>query len=73
MIETASAATGSMIIWDTGEYSVLPYHDHDSKDTDQSQSNATDSEVEPSEAKSESDKLRESFQNVRTFLFKRYP
>lgn len=26
LIETASASTGSLLIWDTGEYEMLPYH-----------------------------------------------
>lgn len=27
LIETASHSTGSMLIWDTGEYTILPYHE----------------------------------------------
>ncbi|KAJ5632428.1 hypothetical protein N7490_008767 [Penicillium lividum] len=64
LIETASAKTGSMIIWDTGEYEVLSY------DADASLPQTDDSALEDSDdAKSARDfvsdsvKLQEAFRN----------
>lgn len=54
LIETASHSTGSLLIWDTGEYSVLPYRTSDrSNDTD-SGSQASESE---GDTRSETQKL----------------
>lgn len=68
LIETGSHETGSMIIWDTGQYEILPYYpasqqvetdtsaSEDTKSSDEAQANAR--------VPSESQKLREAFQNV---------
>lgn len=64
MIETASSKTGSFIIWDTGEYEVLPYHQEQSlSETDDSGTQVSD-DGEPKEMTLNSAKLREAFQNV---------
>ncbi|KAJ5543289.1 hypothetical protein N7535_005717 [Penicillium sp. DV-2018c] len=65
LIETASSKTGSLIIWDTGEYEILPYRtDPSGPETDDSRSESSqDSHVSPKERISDSAKLREAFQN----------
>ncbi|KAL1961054.1 hypothetical protein VTO42DRAFT_4942 [Malbranchea cinnamomea] len=63
LTEAASAATGSLIIWDTGEYSVLPYYKQNNPvETDQSRSELSDSSQDDSSSLSESEKLRIAFQ-----------
>lgn len=66
LIETASSKTGSLIIWDTGEYEILPYNmDPSLPETDDSRSDISDDNlVSTSEPVSDSAKLREAFQNV---------
>lgn len=64
MIETASSKTGSFIIWDTGEYEVLPYlQEQILSETDDSRSHAS-FDGDPKETFSDSAKLRDAFQNV---------
>ncbi|KAJ5228450.1 hypothetical protein N7489_009158 [Penicillium chrysogenum] len=65
LIETASQQTGSLIIWDTGEYEILPYlMDPSGPETDDSRSEMSeDSQVSPEEPISDSAKLRQAFQN----------
>ena len=66
LIETASSSTGSMLIWDTGEYSILPYHaDQKRHQTDHelSDSSADGNYNQPSPT-SESKKLHQAFKNV---------
>ncbi|CAI7663373.1 unnamed protein product [Penicillium glandicola] len=65
LIETASHKTGSLIIWDTGEYEILPYQmDPSGPETDDSRSEVSaDSHGPPEEPISDSAKLREAFQN----------
>ncbi|KAL9621166.1 MAG: hypothetical protein Q9160_004417 [Pyrenula sp. 1 TL-2023] len=46
LIETASHSTGSMLIWDTGEYTVLPYHESSTYAAEDSSSNEHDNEEE---------------------------
>lgn len=54
-----------MVIWDTGEYEVLPYQMELSMlETDDSCSVSSDSDAPVQEHRSESEKLREAFQNV---------
>lgn len=66
LIETASHSTGSLLIWDTGEYSVLPYR-QPRYETDDELSNASDSAVENKKPpSSEPQKLHEAFQMVET-------
>ena len=61
LIESASHATGSLLIWDTGEYEVLPYREQvAARTTDDELSDAdTDDEVSP---QSNSEKLFAGFQ-----------
>ncbi|EAW25299.1 uncharacterized protein NFIA_107910 [Aspergillus fischeri NRRL 181] len=65
LIETASANTGSMIIWDTGEYEILPSQsEREMVETDDSRSELSDSSLHsPVYKKTESEKLREAFRN----------
>lgn len=56
-----------MIIWDTGEYEVLPYKkDTSCPQTDESQVDSSDGETVPPKPMSDSAKLQEAFQNVST-------
>lgn len=61
-----------MIIWDTGEYEVLPYYaDKSLPETDDSRSEDSDYARSPKDCASDSAKLQEAFQNVRidSFLY----
>ncbi|KAL8876217.1 MAG: hypothetical protein Q9192_008902 [Flavoplaca navasiana] len=65
LIETASSSTGSMLIWDTGEYSILPYQaDQKQHQTDQelSDSSAEENCNQPSTMPA-SEKLHQAFKN----------
>lgn len=62
VVETASATIGSTIIWDTGEYSILPYNDAEGTQADHSLPDVNASSMGAST--SESDKLRQAFQEV---------
>lgn len=54
-----------MIIWDTGEYEVLPYYaDKSLPETDDSRSEDSDDARSPKDCASDSAKLQEAFQNV---------
>jgi hypothetical protein len=55
-----------MIIWDTGEYEILPYRiEQPLPETDDSRSDiSSDTSVSAVDEKSDSEKLRQSFQNV---------
>ncbi|KAJ6084189.1 hypothetical protein N7486_010989 [Penicillium sp. IBT 16267x] len=64
LIETASAKTGSMIIWDTGEYEILPYYaDKSLPETDDSRSEDSDDASSPQDLASDSAKLQEAFRH----------
>ncbi|KAJ5935249.1 hypothetical protein N7466_004796 [Penicillium verhagenii] len=64
LVETASVQTGSVIIWDTGEYEILPYDaDISLPETDDSRSEDSCDAHLAEEVLSESDKLQESFRN----------
>ncbi|GAM43171.1 hypothetical protein TCE0_047f17761 [Talaromyces pinophilus] len=67
LIETASRNTGSMIIWDTGEYEVLPYYAAENPpETDDSASDISNISAGMAinhQRPSESEKLKEAFQN----------
>ncbi|GAD94012.1 conserved hypothetical protein [Paecilomyces variotii No. 5] len=53
-----------MIIWDTGEYSVLPYYPQIREpETEDSLSDVSELSSKPDEQLSDSEKLREAFQN----------
>lgn len=58
LIESASHATGSLLIWDTGEYEVLPRPKKRQKTTDDEMSE----DEYPMQSKSQSEKLFEAFQ-----------
>ncbi|OAP61774.1 hypothetical protein AYL99_03977 [Fonsecaea erecta] len=71
LIETASHDTGTMLLWDTGEYEVLPYDSSSGKASATDDATATegsdldsDSDVPCKEkAESEPSKLHRAFQN----------
>ena len=69
LIETASTSTGSLIIWDIGDYEVLPYYDSSGKETDDELSYSSDGGMVPSPRLSETDKLHSAFHNVRARSF----
>lgn len=58
LIESASHATGSLLIWDTGEYEVLPRPEKRQQTTDDEMSD----EYAEVSAKSQSEKLFDAFQ-----------
>ncbi|RVX68482.1 hypothetical protein B0A52_07905 [Exophiala mesophila] len=65
LIETASYDTGTMLLWDTGEYSVLPYYPSKtpSNETDDSESDLDAGSLIPCEnVESEQQKLYRAFQ-----------
>lgn len=65
LIETASPTTGSMLIWDTGEYEILPYQPEPTQpETDDSQSEVSDASQQAADQRIQSEKLREAFQFV---------
>ncbi|MCJ1467170.1 hypothetical protein MMC07_005793 [Pseudocyphellaria aurata] len=57
LIETASHSTGSLLIWDIGEYSVLPYRRPEKETDDELSSDSSNT----SSALSESEKLHLAF------------
>lgn len=67
LIETASENTGSMLIWDTGVYEVLPYITKNEPETEaetDSSSSINDVSHSSGQRMTESEKLREAFRNV---------
>ena len=72
LIETASLETGSMLIWDTGTYEVLPWRITPEGEERVTEAEGSDEE-EDQEGKgmdgwgqlAESEKLHSAFQNVR--------
>lgn len=63
LIETASASTGSLLIWDTGEYEMLPYHENIEQVTDDELSGDSDGYSSPSLDLSDTEKLHAAFRN----------
>lgn len=61
LIETASASTGSLLVWDTGEYEMLPYRENIEQVTDDELS---DGDSSPSSNLSDSEKLQAAFRTV---------
>ena len=55
-----------MIIWDTGEYEILPYQPEQTQpETDDSRSDIlSDTSISTVDSTTESEKLRQAFQNV---------
>ena len=64
LIETASASTGSLLIWDTGEYEMLPYRKDIEQMTDEELSGDSDGDISSSLNLSDSEKLHAAFRNV---------
>ena len=64
LIETASSSTGSLLIWDTGEYEMLPYREPIQRETDDELSPAADEDIDSSPGLTDSQKLHQAFQNV---------
>ena len=61
LIETASHQTGTMLIWDSGYYEVLPYYDRDMEPAE-SAGDSEDSTYAAQYNKTEPQKLHEAFQ-----------
>ena len=68
LVESASATTGSLLIWDTGEYEMLPYHEHIEQVTDDDLSGDSDEYSSLSSNLSDSEKLHAAFRNVIVFF-----
>ena len=64
LIESASASTGSLLIWDTGEYEMLPSRENIEQVTDEELSDYSDRDSRPSLNLSESEKLHAAFRSV---------
>ena len=64
LIETASSSTGSLLVWDTGEYEMLPYRETVEQVTDDELSGDCSSLTSNL---SDSEKLHAAFQNVGVF------
>jgi hypothetical protein len=63
LIESASHATGSLLIWDTGEYEVLPYREPVRERTTDDEHSDSGSDREATTTTTESEKLFTSFQD----------
>jgi hypothetical protein len=63
LIESASHATGSLLIWDTGEYEVLPYREPVRERTTDDELSDSGSDIEATTTTTESEKLVASFQD----------
>ncbi|CAF9912174.1 MAG: hypothetical protein ALECFALPRED_007895 [Alectoria fallacina] len=61
LIESASASTGSLLIWDTGEYEMLPCRENIEQVTDDELSDYSDGDNRPSSNLSDSEKLHAAF------------
>lgn len=64
LIESASASTGSLLIWDTGEYEMLPCRENIEQVTDDELSDYSDGDNRPSSNLSDSEKLHAAFRTV---------
>lgn len=58
-------STGSLLIWDTGEYEMLPCYEKSEKETEDELSSASDEDLGPSSKLSDSEKLNAAFQQVK--------
>ncbi|KAI9749257.1 MAG: hypothetical protein M4579_006946, partial [Chaenotheca gracillima] len=65
LIETASSSTGSLLIWDTGEYEILPYYAPKETSTDEGSGNDSDKSghIHPQDPTYENEKLIQAFHN----------
>ncbi|KAL9597576.1 MAG: hypothetical protein Q9179_004223 [Wetmoreana sp. 5 TL-2023] len=61
LIETASSTTGSMLIWDTGEYSILPWHKDQRQTDDELSDDTSEDSYEP--GRSNNEQLHQAFRN----------
>jgi len=61
LIETASYSTGTMLIWDTGEYSVLPYRGGPSQSDSESSDMEANLGANGNTAPTDSEKLHQAF------------
>ena len=64
LIETASVNTGSMLIWDTGEYEVLPYYEQTMAETDSDDSSSARTNSYVANDRFENEKLIDAFHMV---------
>lgn len=62
LIESASHATGSLLIWDTGEYSILPWKKDATQTDDESTDCSNGQPINAQTSHSENAKLIEAFQ-----------
>ena len=70
LVETATVSTGSLLIWDTGEYEMLPYYENTEQMTDDELLGDSDDQSSRSSKLSDSEKLHAAFQKVRcTYKF----
>ena len=65
LVESASHATGSLLIWDIGEYEILPKPRHADRETDDELPKSEDAPDLDSNLRVEPAKLREAFKTVR--------
>jgi DNA polymerase Ligase (LigD) len=63
LIESASHSTGSMLIWDTGEYSTLPYREPQEIQLSSSEGSDKLEPINSERTFSESEKLHEAFRH----------
>lgn len=61
LIETASHSTGSLLIWDTGEYSVLPYRQKSDPQSSSSEDLDRSEQIDVEHVVPESQKLHDAF------------
>lgn len=64
LIESASLATGSLLIWDIGEYSILPRHKNAVETDDELSESEFDASNRHQDGQSENEKLFDAFQHV---------
>lgn len=63
LVESASHSTGSLLIWDTGEYEVLPYREPPKARTTDDELSDSESQADEASRESESEKLFAGFQD----------
>ncbi|KIW17838.1 hypothetical protein PV08_05033 [Exophiala spinifera] len=63
LIETASYETGTMLLWDTGEFEILPSPLPDANNDSDPESNSMSEPDLPTSRESEPEKLQRAFQN----------
>ncbi|KAI5244593.1 hypothetical protein E4T42_07102 [Aureobasidium subglaciale] len=63
LVESASHATGSLLIWDTGEYELVPCKVTEKEPETDDDASDVEAEVEQDAQKTDSERLFEAFQN----------